>query len=149
VVRFLLADPSDVSGLEHEIRDGGVDPGQIVAVIGKTHGNGPAERASEAALLKDFSAFSSVASCSAGVEVRVYEVVVVGKSATSDPDRSPSLMRPWRTLSMSLGSRACFVTWVSWRRDSFRRATPSGFAPSPSNARPPETVSCAANLTRC
>ena len=40
VVRFLLADPSDVSGLERAIRDGGVDPRQIVAVIGKTHGNG-------------------------------------------------------------------------------------------------------------
>src|SRR5271167_400390 len=40
VVRFLLADPSDVSGLERAIRDGVVDPRQIVAVIGKTHGNG-------------------------------------------------------------------------------------------------------------
>ena len=36
VVRFLLADPSDVSGLERAIRDGVVDPRQIVAVIGKT-----------------------------------------------------------------------------------------------------------------
>ena len=36
VVRFPLADPSDVSGLQHAIRDGVVDPRQIVAVIGKT-----------------------------------------------------------------------------------------------------------------
>jgi len=40
VIRFLLADPSDVSGLQRAIRDGVVDPRQIVAVIGKTHGNG-------------------------------------------------------------------------------------------------------------
>ena len=40
VVRFLLPDPSDVSGLQRAIRDGVVNPRQIVAVIGKTHGNG-------------------------------------------------------------------------------------------------------------
>jgi cyanuric acid amidohydrolase len=48
--------------------------------VGKALGEIAAERASEAALLKDFSAFSSVASCLAGVEVRVNEVVVVGMS---------------------------------------------------------------------
>src|ERR1700677_1904456 len=40
VVRFLLAAPSDVSGLARAIRAGVVDPREIVAVIGKTHGNG-------------------------------------------------------------------------------------------------------------
>jgi cyanuric acid amidohydrolase len=40
VMRFLLADPADVSGLEGAIREGLVNPTQIVAVIGKTHGNG-------------------------------------------------------------------------------------------------------------
>src|SRR5580704_12132740 len=39
-MRFLLADPGDVSGLKGAIVDGSVDPGRIVAVIGKTHGNG-------------------------------------------------------------------------------------------------------------
>jgi cyanuric acid amidohydrolase len=48
--------------------------------VGKALGEVPAGRASEAALLQDFRAFSSVASCSAGVEVRVNEVVVVGMS---------------------------------------------------------------------
>ncbi len=40
VMRFLLADPADVSGLEGAIREGLVNPTLIVAVIGKTHGNG-------------------------------------------------------------------------------------------------------------
>ena len=40
VHRFSLKDPSDVSGLSEAIEKGVVDPGQIVAVIGKTHGNG-------------------------------------------------------------------------------------------------------------
>jgi cyanuric acid amidohydrolase len=40
VHRFSLADPSDVSGLKEAIDRGGVDPKTIVAVIGKTHGNG-------------------------------------------------------------------------------------------------------------
>jgi cyanuric acid amidohydrolase len=38
-MRFLLADPANVSGLESAIREGLVNPTQIVAVIGKTHGN--------------------------------------------------------------------------------------------------------------
>ena len=40
VHRFPLADPGDVSGLRGAIAAGIVDPGEIVAVIGKTHGNG-------------------------------------------------------------------------------------------------------------
>ena len=40
VHRFGLADPSDVSGLRAAIDAGAVDPATIVAVIGKTHGNG-------------------------------------------------------------------------------------------------------------
>ena len=40
VHRFTLADPSDVSGLAKAIAAGTVDPATIVAVIGKTHGNG-------------------------------------------------------------------------------------------------------------
>ncbi len=40
VHRFTLADPSDVSGLKEAIDRGVVDPKGIVAVIGKTHGNG-------------------------------------------------------------------------------------------------------------
>jgi cyanuric acid amidohydrolase len=40
VHRFGLKDPSDVSGLSEAIDKGIIDPGKIVAVIGKTHGNG-------------------------------------------------------------------------------------------------------------
>jgi cyanuric acid amidohydrolase len=40
VHRFSLKDPSDVSGLTEAIEKGDIDPGKIVAVIGKTHGNG-------------------------------------------------------------------------------------------------------------
>jgi cyanuric acid amidohydrolase len=40
VHRFTLADPSDVSGLREAIDSGVVDPNSIVAVIGKSHGNG-------------------------------------------------------------------------------------------------------------
>jgi cyanuric acid amidohydrolase len=40
VHRFSIADPSDVSGLRKAIADGEIDPATIVAVIGKTHGNG-------------------------------------------------------------------------------------------------------------
>lgn len=40
VHRFSLADPSDVSGLRKSIDSGIIDPATIVAVIGKTHGNG-------------------------------------------------------------------------------------------------------------
>lgn len=39
-VRFGLADPGDVSGLRDAIRSGSINPRQVVAVIGKTHGNG-------------------------------------------------------------------------------------------------------------
>jgi len=48
--------------------------------VGKALGEIPPEQASKASLLKDYGAFSSLASCSAGVEVRVNEVVVVGMS---------------------------------------------------------------------
>jgi cyanuric acid amidohydrolase len=40
VHRFSLKDPSDVSGLREAIEQGVIDPVKIVAVIGKTHGNG-------------------------------------------------------------------------------------------------------------
>lgn len=40
VHRFPLPDPGDVSGLAGAIAAGTIDPGNIVAVIGKTHGNG-------------------------------------------------------------------------------------------------------------
>lgn len=40
VVRFALPDPGDVSGLRQAIESGRIDAGSIVAVIGKTHGNG-------------------------------------------------------------------------------------------------------------
>ena len=40
VHRFPLADPGDVQGLRQAIATGLVDPREIVAVIGKTHGNG-------------------------------------------------------------------------------------------------------------
>ena len=48
--------------------------------VGKPLGEIPAERALGAVLLKDYGAFSSVASCSAGVEVSANEVVVIGMS---------------------------------------------------------------------
>jgi cyanuric acid amidohydrolase len=40
VHRFSLTDPSDVSGLRRALDLGTIDPTTIVAVIGKTHGNG-------------------------------------------------------------------------------------------------------------
>src|SRR5258706_13327956 len=40
VYRFSLPDPGDVSELAAAIKDRRLDPGEIVAVIGKTHGNG-------------------------------------------------------------------------------------------------------------
>ena len=40
VLRFELPDPGDVSGLARAFEAGAIDPRQIVAVIGKTHGNG-------------------------------------------------------------------------------------------------------------
>ncbi len=40
VHRFSLPDPGDVSGLAAAIASGVIDPTNIVAVIGKTHGNG-------------------------------------------------------------------------------------------------------------
>src|SRR5258706_7947229 len=40
VHRFSITDPSDVSGLRDAIETGRIDPATIVAVIGKTHGNG-------------------------------------------------------------------------------------------------------------
>ncbi|EAR51939.1 cyanuric acid amidohydrolase [Oceanicola granulosus HTCC2516] len=40
VIRFDLPDPGDVSALAGAIDAGRVDPGRIVAIIGKTHGNG-------------------------------------------------------------------------------------------------------------
>jgi cyanuric acid amidohydrolase len=49
--------------------------------VAKAVGEIPAAAATEAAVLKDFGLFSSVASCSAGVEVKVNEVVVVGLSS--------------------------------------------------------------------
>ncbi len=42
VHKVLMNSPSDVSGLEKLIDDGAVDPGEIVALIGKTEGNGGA-----------------------------------------------------------------------------------------------------------
>jgi cyanuric acid amidohydrolase len=54
--------------------------------IGKALGEIPASEAIEAAVLHDFRAYSSVASASAGVEVRVNEIIVVGlSSAWSGP----------------------------------------------------------------
>jgi cyanuric acid amidohydrolase len=49
--------------------------------VGKALGEIPADRAVESTVAKDFEVFSSVASCSAGVEVRVNEVIVVGVSS--------------------------------------------------------------------
>jgi cyanuric acid amidohydrolase len=40
VHRFAMIDPSDVSGLRQAMDAGAIDPATIVAVIGKTHGNG-------------------------------------------------------------------------------------------------------------
>ncbi len=40
IQRFALGDPGDVSGLRAAIDAGTLDPATIVAVIGKTHGNG-------------------------------------------------------------------------------------------------------------
>ena len=40
VFRFGLVDPGDVSGLRQAIDAGEIDTPKIVAVIGKTHGNG-------------------------------------------------------------------------------------------------------------
>ena len=48
--------------------------------VGRALGEISPERATENSLLRDFTAFSSVASCSAGVEVDANEVVVIGMS---------------------------------------------------------------------
>ena len=40
VHRFTLLDPGDVSSLSASMANGTIDPHSIVAVIGKTHGNG-------------------------------------------------------------------------------------------------------------
>lgn len=40
VHRFVISDPGDVTGLAGAIAAGTIDPKEIVAVIGKTHGNG-------------------------------------------------------------------------------------------------------------
>ncbi len=48
--------------------------------VGSALGEIPPEKAVEAVVLKDFSLFSSVASISAGVEVRCNEVIVIGMS---------------------------------------------------------------------
>lgn len=48
--------------------------------VGKALGEIPADAAVEAAVLKDFSLYTSVGSCSAGTEVRCNEVIVVGMS---------------------------------------------------------------------
>lgn len=40
VHRFIIADPGDVKGLADALTSGDIDPARIVAVIGKTHGNG-------------------------------------------------------------------------------------------------------------
>ena len=40
VHRFIIADPGDVGGLADAIAAGAINPARIVAVIGKTHGNG-------------------------------------------------------------------------------------------------------------
>jgi cyanuric acid amidohydrolase len=48
--------------------------------VAKALGEIPADKAVESAVLKDFSLYSSVASMSAGVEVKVNEVIVVGMS---------------------------------------------------------------------
>lgn len=49
--------------------------------VAKALGEIPAARAVEGAIGRDFDAFSSVASCSAGVEVRANEVIVIGISS--------------------------------------------------------------------
>lgn len=64
------------------------NPGRLMALgraasaigIGKAMGEISAERATAAAVLADFGAFSAVASCSAGVEVRNNEIIVLGLS---------------------------------------------------------------------
>jgi cyanuric acid amidohydrolase len=48
--------------------------------VGKALGEISSERATEAAVLDDLRAYSSVASCSAGVEVKGNEVIVIGMS---------------------------------------------------------------------
>jgi cyanuric acid amidohydrolase len=64
------------------------DPGKLMGFgraasalgVGKALGEITPEQASEAALLNDFGVYSSVASCSAGVEVKGNEIIVLGMS---------------------------------------------------------------------
>jgi cyanuric acid amidohydrolase len=116
--------------------------------VGKALGEVPAERASEAALLQDFRAFSSVASCSAGVEVRLNEVVVVGMTDKWSGTLAVAHAPLADALDVSGMARALRDLGFE-AHNSFRRATPPAFAPPSSNARPPATDSCAANRTRC
>jgi cyanuric acid amidohydrolase len=65
------------------------DPGRLMGLgraasalgVAKALGEVPEHHAVESAVARDFKLFSSVASCSAGVEVRLNEVVVVGMSS--------------------------------------------------------------------
>src|SRR5258708_36788211 len=58
--------------------------GRAASALGveKTLGEIDPAHADESAVLKDFNTYSSVASVSAGVEIRTNEVVVVGTSAS-------------------------------------------------------------------
>ena len=64
------------------------NPGKLVGCgraasalgVGKALGEIASDRAVERAALKDFGAYSAVASCSAGVEVRANEIMVLGMS---------------------------------------------------------------------
>jgi cyanuric acid amidohydrolase len=84
---FTLSDIlADVGGGGRPASD---NPGRLMGLcraasalgVGKALGEIPDDRAVEGGVAKDFGAFSSLASCSAGVEVRVNEVIVVGMSA--------------------------------------------------------------------
>jgi cyanuric acid amidohydrolase len=83
---FMLA---DILADQRDGRPSATDnPGKLMSFgraasalgVAKAFGEIPAEKAVESAVLKDFSLYSSVASMSAGVEVKVNEVIVLGMS---------------------------------------------------------------------
>ena len=114
----------------------------VAAALGEI----PAERAVEAAVLKDVSLYSSVASMSAGVEVRTNEVIVLGMS----PHWSGPLAIEHGTMvdALDVGSVHALVQRSAFRRH--RRSRNRGAsARVSSNARRRAMAWCAAARTPC
>ena len=65
VHKLLMNSPSDVSGLERMIDEGAIDPREIVALIGKTEGNGGANDFTRSFATLSFRLLRAPSGCSA------------------------------------------------------------------------------------